>query len=48
AVMPPAVFLLGCSRAVLLVTACVAVIVIVKHHENIKRLVGGTENKFRA
>ena len=48
AAMPPAVFLLGCSRAVLLVTAFVAVIVIVKHHENIKRLVGGTENKFRA
>lgn len=48
AVMPPAVFLLGCSRAVLLVTAFVAVIVIVKHHENIKRLVEGTENKFRA
>ncbi|MBI2355116.1 MAG: glycerol-3-phosphate acyltransferase [Deltaproteobacteria bacterium] len=48
AVMPPAVSLLGGSRAMLLVTALIAVIVIVKHHENIKRLVAGTENKFKA
>jgi len=48
AVMPLAVSLLGGSRVMLLVTALVAVIVIVKHHENIKRLVAGTESKFKA
>lgn len=48
AVMPPAVSLLGRGWAVVLVTSCIAIIVIVKHHENIKRLVAGTENKFKA
>ena len=48
AVMPPAVSLLGGGRVLVLVTACIAAIVIVRHHENIRRLVGGTENKFRA
>jgi glycerol-3-phosphate acyltransferase PlsY len=48
AVMPPAVSLLGGSRVVVLVTALIAVMVIVKHHENIKRLVAGTENRFKA
>ncbi|HEY4744621.1 MAG TPA: glycerol-3-phosphate 1-O-acyltransferase PlsY [Desulfuromonadaceae bacterium] len=48
AVMPPAVSLLGGGRRQVLVTACIAVIVILKHHENIRRLVGGTENKFKA
>jgi glycerol-3-phosphate acyltransferase PlsY len=48
AVMPPAVTLLGGRLVLVLVTALIAVIVIVKHHENIRRLVGGTENKFKA
>lgn len=48
AVMPPAVSLLGGGRITVIVTALVAVIVIGKHHENIKRLVAGTENKFKA
>jgi glycerol-3-phosphate acyltransferase PlsY len=48
AVMPPAVSLLGGGQTVLLVTAIIAVIVIVKHGENIKRLVAGTENRFKA
>lgn len=48
AVMPPAVSLLGGGRTALFVTAIIAVIVIVKHGENIKRLVAGTENRFKA
>jgi len=48
AVMPLAVYLLRGSQAMLLVTALVAVIVIIRHHANIKRLVDGTENKFKA
>ena len=48
AVMPLAVYVLHGSRAMLVVTALVAVIVIVRHHANIKRLVDGTENKFKA
>ena len=48
AVMPLAVSLLGGNRIVLLATTLIAVIVIVKHGGNIKRLVAGTENKFKA
>jgi glycerol-3-phosphate acyltransferase PlsY len=48
AVMPLAVSLLGGGRITVIVTALVAVVVIGKHHENIKRLVAGTENKFKA
>lgn len=48
AVMPLAVYVLHGSRAMLLVTALVAVIVIVRHRANIRRLVDGTENKFKA
>lgn len=48
AVMPLAVSLLGAGRIMLVVTTLIAVIVIVKHGGNIKRLVAGTENKFRA
>lgn len=47
-VMPLAVSLLGGGRMMIIVTALIAVIVIFKHHENIKRLVAGTENKFKA
>lgn len=48
AVMPLAVSLLGAGKILLVVTTLIAVIVIVKHGGNIKRLVAGTENKFRA
>ena len=48
AVMPLAVSLLGGNRVLLLVTVLIALSVIVKHHENIKRLVAGTESKFKA
>ena len=47
-VMPPAVLFLGGGWELVVVTSLIAVIVIVKHHENIRRLVGGTENKFKA
>jgi len=48
AIMPLAVSLLGGNRVLLLVTVLIALSVIVKHHENIKRLVAGTESKFKA
>lgn len=47
-VMPLAVYLLGGSRTVTFVTLAIAVIVIIRHHENIKRLISGTENRFKA
>ena len=46
-VMPPAVALLGGGQGMLLVTTLIAVIVIIKHLGNIKRLLAGTENKFK-
>lgn len=48
AAMPLAVYLLGGSRSVTIVTLVIAVIVIIRHHENIKRLISGTESKFKA
>jgi len=48
AAMPLAVYLLGESRTVTVVTLVIAAIVIIRHHENIKRLLSGTENKFKA
>lgn len=48
AVMPIAVWALGEGRMVEVVTMIVAVIVIIRHSENIKRLVAGTENRFKA
>jgi len=48
AVMPLAVFFLGGSRTVTTVTSIIALIVIARHHENIKRLLSGSENKFKA
>ena len=48
AAMPLAVYLLGESRTVTVVTLVIAAIVIIRHHENIKRLISGTENKFKA
>jgi glycerol-3-phosphate acyltransferase PlsY len=48
AVMPIAVWGLGGGRVLILVTTLIAVIVIVRHIENIRRLVSGTENRFKA
>jgi glycerol-3-phosphate acyltransferase PlsY len=48
AIMPLAVFLLGESRIVTTVTFIIAMIVILRHHENIKRLLSGSESKFKA
>lgn len=48
AAMPLAVYFLGGSRTVTVVTLLIAAIVIIRHKENIKRLISGTENKFKA
>jgi glycerol-3-phosphate acyltransferase PlsY len=48
AVMPLAVFFLGGNRTVIMVTLLIAVIVIIRHYENIKRLLSGTESAFKA
>jgi acyl phosphate:glycerol-3-phosphate acyltransferase len=48
AVMPLAIMLMGSDRSLVIVTMIIAVIVIAKHHENIKRLLAGTENRFKA
>jgi glycerol-3-phosphate acyltransferase PlsY len=48
AVMPIAVWALDGGRVMTLVTMLIAVIVILRHIENIKRLVAGTENRFKA
>ena len=48
AVMPIAVWALGEGRVVGVVTMIVAVIVIFRHTENIRRLVAGTESRFKA
>lgn len=47
AVMPLAVVLTGESKVLFFVTLAISVIVIVKHHENIRRLLAGTENRFK-
>jgi len=48
AVMPVAIMLMGSDRSLVIVTMIIAVIVIAKHHENIKRLLVGTESRFKA
>ncbi len=48
AAMPVAVWALGGGRVMGIVTMIVAVIVIIRHTENIKRLAAGMENKFKA
>lgn len=48
AAMPIAVWLLGGTRTVMIVTLLIALIVIARHHENIKRLLSGAENRFTA
>jgi len=48
ATMPFVVHFLGGSRTVTSVTAIISLIIIVRHRENISRLISGTENKFKA
>ncbi|MBI5485432.1 MAG: glycerol-3-phosphate acyltransferase [Deltaproteobacteria bacterium] len=48
AIMPVAVAIRGASRALITVTLIIAVVVIIRHHENIRRLIAGTENRFKA
>jgi glycerol-3-phosphate acyltransferase PlsY len=46
--MPLAVVLLGGRKELIIATFVIAVVVIAKHHENIKRLLAGTERRFKA
>ncbi|MFZ2950466.1 MAG: glycerol-3-phosphate 1-O-acyltransferase PlsY [Desulfuromonadaceae bacterium] len=48
AAMPLAVFFLDGGRTVTIVTLIISLIVIVRHHENIGRLLSGTESRFKA
>ena len=48
AAMPLAVYFLGESMTVTVVTSIIAAIVIIRHRENIKRLISGSENRFKA
>ncbi|MDA8414505.1 MAG: glycerol-3-phosphate 1-O-acyltransferase PlsY [Desulfobacteraceae bacterium] len=47
-VMPITVWALGEGREMIVVTMLIALVVIIRHIENIKRLVAGTESKFKA
>ncbi|MEI6208772.1 MAG: glycerol-3-phosphate 1-O-acyltransferase PlsY [Desulfuromonadales bacterium] len=47
AVMPVAVALLGGSRILTVATLLIAAVVIFRHHENIRRLMAGSESKFK-
>jgi len=44
--LPLSAWLLGCSRLLIITAAVVAVFVIVRHRENCRRLLNGTENRF--
>lgn len=46
ALLPPAAFLLGYDRWFVISAALISLLTIIKHGSNIKRLLGGTENKF--
>ncbi|BCS55140.1 glycerol-3-phosphate 1-O-acyltransferase PlsY [Geobacter sp. SVR] len=48
AVMPLVVAFLGGDQPLVAVTLVIAMIVIMRHHENIKRLLAGTENRFKS
>jgi len=46
--MPVVVALQGGGRPLILVTLIISAVVIIKHHGNIRRLLDGTENRFKA
>ncbi len=48
AAMPLAVYFLGADKTLTAVTAIISLIVIIRHHENIGRLLSGNERKFKA
>jgi len=48
AAMPVIIFFMPHTQQLLIATSLVSAIVIVKHHDNISRLVAGTESKFKA
>jgi glycerol-3-phosphate acyltransferase PlsY len=48
AVMPFFIYLRPHSTELLLATALISAIVIIKHHANISRIVAGTESRFKA
>lgn len=48
AVMPLAVYLLGNGPTLIIVTSIISFIVIARHYENIRRLLAGTENRFKS
>ena len=48
AVVPPLVYLFTSSLPLFLASLLIAVMVIVRHRENIKRLLAGSENRFKA
>jgi acyl phosphate:glycerol-3-phosphate acyltransferase len=48
AVMPLIIFFRPHSNELLIATALISAIVIIKHHTNISRLIAGTESKFKA
>lgn len=48
AVMPLIIFLRPHSNQLLIATVLISLIVILKHHANISRLLAGTESKFKA
>ncbi len=48
AAMPLIIWFRPHSSQLLIATATISAIVIVKHHTNISRLVAGTESKFKA
>jgi acyl phosphate:glycerol-3-phosphate acyltransferase len=47
-VMPVMIWFMPHTRQLLIAAALISVIVIIKHHSNISRLVAGTESKFKA
>lgn len=48
AIMPLVIWFRPHTVELLIATALISIIVIVKHHTNIKRLIDGTESKFKA
>lgn len=48
AAMPLIIFFRPHSAQLLIATILIAAVVIIKHHSNIKRLIAGTESKFKA